>query len=105
LPLNGFQWRGALERLSPHRRWIAPDSMGLGYTEVPEGRRLEPEAQASMLAALLDALAIRVDLVASDSGGAIAQLFVARYPERVRTLLLTKAAPRCPIRSLLIQPE
>jgi haloalkane dehalogenase len=30
-----------------------------------------------------------VDLVGSDSGGAIAQLFVARYPERVRTLLLT----------------
>ena len=43
-----------------------------------------------MFAALLDTLAIpSVDLVASDSGGAIAQLFVARYPERVRTLLLT----------------
>jgi pimeloyl-ACP methyl ester carboxylesterase len=30
-----------------------------------------------------------VDLVGSDSGGAIAQIFVARHPERVRTLLLT----------------
>src|SRR5690606_27095300 len=30
-----------------------------------------------------------VDLVASDSGGAIAQLFLVRYPERVRTVLLT----------------
>jgi haloalkane dehalogenase len=90
LPLNGFQWRGALERLSPHRRCIAPDSMGLGYSEIPEGQSLAPQAQASMLAALLDALTVRaVDLVASDSGGAIAQLFVARYPERVRTLLLT----------------
>jgi haloalkane dehalogenase len=90
LPLNGFQWRGALERLSPHRRCIAPDFMGLGYSEVPEGQGLAPEAQASMLAALLDTLAISsVDLVASDSGGAIAQLFAARYPERVRSLLLT----------------
>jgi haloalkane dehalogenase len=90
LPLNGFQWRGALERLWPHRRCIAPDSMGLGYGEIPEGASLAPEAQASMLAALLDALAIHaVDLVGSDSGGAIAQIFVARYPERVRTLLLT----------------
>jgi pimeloyl-ACP methyl ester carboxylesterase len=90
LPLNGFQWRGALERLWPHRRCIAPDSMGLGYSEVPEGQSLAPEAQASMLVALLDTLAIpAVDLVASDSGGAIAQLFVARHPERVRTLLLT----------------
>jgi haloalkane dehalogenase len=90
LPLNGFQWRGALERLSSHRRCIAPDSMGLGYSEVPAGQDLSPEAQVRMLAALLDALGVpAVDLVGSDSGGAIAQIFVARHPERVRTLLLT----------------
>jgi haloalkane dehalogenase len=90
LPLNGFQWRGALERLSSHRRCIAPDSMGLGYTEARDGQCLAPEAQAEMLAALLDTLGIEeVELVASDSGGAIAQLFVARFPARVRTLMLT----------------
>ncbi|WP_208752604.1 alpha/beta fold hydrolase [Corallococcus carmarthensis] len=32
---------------------------------------------------------IGFDLVANDSGGAVAQLFVAQHPERVRTLLLT----------------
>lgn len=90
LPLNGYQWRGALDRLSAHRRCVAPDLMGLGYSEIPEGQSLAPEAQAEMLAALLDALAIdAVDLVGSDSGGAVAQIFVARHPERVRTLLLT----------------
>ena len=90
LPLNGFQWRGALERLSSHRRCIAPDSMGLGYSEIAEGQNLAPEAQAAMFAAFLDVLAIpSVDLVASDSGGAIAQIFLARYPQRARTLLLT----------------
>lgn len=90
LPLNGFQWRGALERLSLYRRCIAPDSMGLGYSEIPEGQDLAPEAQAGMIVALLDTLAIpSVDLVASDSGGAIAQILVARHPGRVRTLLLT----------------
>jgi pimeloyl-ACP methyl ester carboxylesterase len=90
LPLNGFQWRGALERLAPYRRCIAPDSMGLGYSEIPPGQDLSPEAQTSMFAAFLDTLSIdTVDLVASDSGGAVAQLFVARYPERVRTILLT----------------
>lgn len=90
LPLNGFQWRGALERLSAYRRCIAADSMGLGYSEIRTGQSLAPEAQADMLAALLDTLSIAtVDLVGSDSGGAIAQLFVARYPRRVRTLLLT----------------
>ena len=90
LPLNGFQWRGALERLSPGRRCIAPDSMGLGYSEIPDGQSLTPEAQVDMLVAFLDALRVpRVDLVASDSGGAIAQILVARHPERVRSLLLT----------------
>lgn len=89
-PLNGFQWRGALERLSPIRRCIAPDFMGLGYSEVPEKQDLSPEAQADMYAALLDQLGVSsVDLVGSDSGGAVAQVFVARYPQRVRSLLLT----------------
>lgn len=89
-PLNGFQWRGAIERLAARRRCIAPDFMGLGYSQIPEQQSFAADAQAAMLAAFLDALAIRkVDIVASDSGGAVAQLFVARYPERVRTLLLT----------------
>jgi haloalkane dehalogenase len=90
LPLNSFQWRGALERLAPLRRCIAPDSLGLGYTEVSASQDLGPVAQMQMCAAFLDALGIdAVDLVASDSGGAIAQLFVAAYPARVKSLLLT----------------
>jgi pimeloyl-ACP methyl ester carboxylesterase len=88
-PLNSFQWRGALERLGAHRRCIAPDFLGLGYTEVV-GQSVAPDAQVNMLAAFLDSLSIqRVDVVASDSGGAVAQLLVVRHPKRVRTLLLT----------------
>lgn len=89
-PLNGFQWRGALERLSADRRCLAPDFLGMGYTEVADGQSVAPDAQAAMLVALLDALSIpAVDLIANDSGGAVAQLFVTRHAERVRTLLLT----------------
>ena len=89
-PLNGFQWRGALERLSAHRRCIAPDFLAMGYTDVADGQSVAPDAQVAMLVALLDVLSIRrVDLVANDSGGAVAQLLVARHPELVRTLLLT----------------
>jgi haloalkane dehalogenase len=89
-PLNGFQWRGALERLQAHRRCIAPDVMGLGYTQTPETQAISPETQAKMLAMLLDSLHIdAVDLVGNDSGGLVSQLFVAKYPQRVRTLLLT----------------
>ena len=89
-PLNSFQWRGAIGRLSPHRRCIAPDFLGLGYTEVAPGQSVTPDAQVAMLVALLDALGVaRVDVVANDSGGAVAQLFMTRHRDRVRTLLLT----------------
>jgi len=89
-PLNSYQWRGAIDRLSAHRRCIAPDFMGLGYTQVAENQSVTPAAQVEMLATLLDRLSIdSVDVIASDSGGAVAQLFLLRHPQRVRTLLLT----------------
>ena len=89
-PLSSFQWRGVIEQLSGERRCVAPDALGLGYTAVARGQSLTAGAQADMLIAFLDNLAIdRVDLIANDSGGAIAQLFLSRHPERVRTLLLT----------------
>lgn len=89
-PVNGYQWRGALDRLAPHRRCIAPDFLGLGFTDVAEGQSVAPDAQVAMLLALLDRLEVAaVDLVANDSGGAIAQLLLVRHPERVRSVLLT----------------
>jgi haloalkane dehalogenase len=89
-PLNSFQWRGAIDRLSTLRRCLAPDFMGLGHTEVAADQSVAPAAQADMLAAFLDHLSVHdVDLIANDSGGAVAQLFVTRYPQKVRSLLLT----------------
>jgi haloalkane dehalogenase len=89
-PLNGFQWRGVISRLSRHRQCIAPDFMSLGYTETAESQQITPETQAEMLAEFLDFLKIEsVDIVANDTGGEVAQLFVAHYPGRVRTLLLS----------------
>jgi pimeloyl-ACP methyl ester carboxylesterase len=64
--------------------------MGLGYTQTPENQPISPETQVEMLGMLLDSLHIdAVDLVGNDSGGLVSQLFVAKYPHRVRTLLLT----------------
>lgn len=89
-PLNAFQWRGAITGLSPFRRCIAPDFMGLGFTEVPKTQSLAPREQAAMIVALLDKLSVpSADLIANDSGGAVAQLLVTRHPSRFRTLLLT----------------
>ncbi|HEV7606644.1 MAG TPA: alpha/beta hydrolase [Steroidobacteraceae bacterium] len=89
-PLNGFQWRGAIERLSPYARCIAPDFLGMGHSRTDADRDLGPDSQVSMLASLLNSLGIaQVDLIANDSGGAVAQLFAVRHPTRVRSLLLT----------------
>jgi pimeloyl-ACP methyl ester carboxylesterase len=89
-PLNGFQWRGAMAGLCGFRRCLAPDFMGLGFTEVAPDQSLLPAEQVRMLVDLLDALGVyAVDIVANDSGGAVAQLFATRHPDRVRTLLLT----------------
>jgi pimeloyl-ACP methyl ester carboxylesterase len=35
LPLCGYQWRYALDELSSMRTCVAPDMMGLGYSEIP----------------------------------------------------------------------
>lgn len=89
-PLNGFQWRGVIDRLQAHRRCIAPDLLGLGYTEPNHGQSVAPDAQVAMLDALLERLGVTtVDLVGNDSGGAVAQLFAIHNPRRVRSLLLT----------------
>jgi haloalkane dehalogenase len=89
-PLSSFQWRGVIDRLSSGRRCIAPDLMGLGYTEVAENQSVAPAAQVDMITAVLDGLSLqKVDLIANDSGGAIAQLFMTRHPDRIRTALLT----------------
>ena len=90
LPLCGFQWRETLDDLAPARRCIAPDLMGLGYSEVKPGQDISFESQAKMLAAFLDARDIaQVDLVGNDTGGGVSQIFAALNPERVRTLTLT----------------
>jgi pimeloyl-ACP methyl ester carboxylesterase len=89
-PLGGFQWRGAIERLHSYRRCIVPDVMGMGFTETPQDQTISPATQVEMLTALLDRLRIHaVDIVANDSGGLVAQLFLAAHPSRVRSLLLT----------------
>lgn len=89
-PLNGFQWRHQVERFAGQRRSIVPDFLGLGFTRVAEGQSVAPDAQVRMLEQLLAKLDVaKVDLVANDSGGAVAQMFAVAHPDRVRTMLLT----------------
>lgn len=89
-PLNGYQWRGAIARLKNVRRCVAPDFMGLGYSDVPADADLSPMQQMGMILSLLDRLDIgRADIISNDSGTGVALLLAAHHPERVRSLLLT----------------
>ena len=89
-PLCGYQWRYALDELSSMRTCVAPDMMGLGYSEIPAEQDISFESQAKMLSAFLDARSIeQVDLIGNDTGGGVSQIFLSLFPERVRSLTLT----------------
>jgi pimeloyl-ACP methyl ester carboxylesterase len=90
VPLNGYHWRHIIDRVKHRRRCVALDLMALGYTEIAVDQDVCFAAQARMIAEVMDALAIdRADLIANDSGGAIAQIFAAHYPDRLNSLVLT----------------
>src|SRR5215213_6716325 len=91
-PFSSYIWRKVIPRLSSHYRCLAPDLIGLGATETPEGADWSLRAQAAMVVGLLDALGIeRAHVVGHDHGGAVAQLLAAEHPERIDRLVLSNA--------------
>jgi pimeloyl-ACP methyl ester carboxylesterase len=88
--MNSYLWRHVTERVSDVRRCVAVDLLAHGATRTHSSADLSFKAQAEMLEAFCAKLGVdQVDLVANDSGGAIAQIFAARHPERIRSLTLT----------------
>src|SRR5258705_2476026 len=83
--LSGHLWRHQLADLSDIRRCVAVDLLAHGYTAIAPDQDVSVTANANMLKEFLDALSIdQADLVGNDSGGGIAQIFAALYPERGR---------------------
>jgi pimeloyl-ACP methyl ester carboxylesterase len=90
VPLNGYHWRHVIDRVQHRRRCIAIDLMGLGYTEIEPAQDVSFTAQAHMIVEVIDALGIeKIDLVGNDSGGAVAQILAANFPDRLTSLVLT----------------
>ncbi|MBP2365058.1 alpha/beta fold hydrolase [Pseudonocardia parietis] len=82
-------WRGVLPELAETRRVIAPDIVGFGYTEHPEGYTFSRQAWVDHLAGLLDALELeKVSIVGNSFGGALALWLADQFPERVDRLAL-----------------
>jgi pimeloyl-ACP methyl ester carboxylesterase len=88
--MSGFMWHRVIDAVRDERRCIAYNLPVHGGSEVGDGQPLDLDANAAMLEAFCDALGLdELDLVANDTGGAVAQAFAVRRPERIRTLTLT----------------
>jgi pimeloyl-ACP methyl ester carboxylesterase len=91
LLVNGLLWRKVVPKLSGQLRCIVPD-WPLGSHELPlaPGADATPGGVAKLIADVLAALELDdVTLVGNDSGGALCQLVVTRFPERIGRLVLT----------------
>jgi len=71
-PSWSFDWRHLVAGLRATHRCLAPDHLGFGLSERPEGADYAPEAHARRFRAWMDALQLRdVTLVVHDFGGPI----------------------------------
>ena len=92
--VNADLWRNVIWDVADVRRCIALDLPAHGGTPVPTEGAVGDDLTLHGHAARLDELCAhlgldQVDVVANDTGGAVAQVFAARHPGRVRTLTLT----------------
>jgi pimeloyl-ACP methyl ester carboxylesterase len=88
--LNAYLWRHVIDELEHERRCLAPDMPAHGRSPAAPGQDLSLNGLADLLAAFCDAVGVdTIDLVANDTGGAVAQVFAVRHPGRLRSLVLT----------------
>jgi pimeloyl-ACP methyl ester carboxylesterase len=87
---NAFFWRNVLPAVGTRRRCIAIDLPAHGQTRTTDSWDLSLGGLSQALVALCDGIgADQVDLVANDTGGAVAQIFAATNPQRLRSFTLT----------------
>jgi len=85
-------WRGVIPQLSPSRRVVAPNMVGFGPTERPEGIEYNWSVWTTQVIDLLDALGIeKTDLVGNSFGGALALRLAIDHPDRINRLVLMGA--------------
>ena len=88
-PEWSFSFRIPIKRLSGEYRCVAPDHLGFGLSEKPNGADLTPYAHARRLETLLDHLALeRYTLVMNDWGGPIGMSMAESFPKRIAGLVV-----------------
>ena len=82
-------WRLVIPALSDRFRVIAPDMVGFGFSERPDGADYSVQTWADQVVGLLDALGLdKASIVGNSFGGAIALRMASQHPERVDKLVL-----------------
>lgn len=82
-------WRLCLPLLADRFHCYAPDMVGFGFTERPEGITYGLQGWVDQLLGFLDALGLeRVSLVGNSFGGAIALRFAVDHPDRLDRMVL-----------------
>jgi pimeloyl-ACP methyl ester carboxylesterase len=92
LLVNAELWRAVVPDVADAGfRCLAPDwPLGSHSTPMAPDADLTPPGQAKLIADFLEKLDLRnVTLVANDTGGALTQLVMASYPERIARVVLT----------------
>jgi pimeloyl-ACP methyl ester carboxylesterase len=87
---NSYLWRNVIASLAGEARCIALDLPLHGHSPARTDQDFSLAALAAVVADFCTALGLNdLDLVANDTGGAIAQIFAATHPELLHTFTLT----------------
>ena len=90
LGTNALLWRHVIRAFADDRRCVAIDLPLHGRTPAAAGQDFTLSALAEVVEGVCETAGLRsVDLVAHDTGGAVAQVFAARHSRRLRSLCLT----------------
>ena len=85
-------WRLTIPELSQNFRVIAPDVVGFGFTERPDGFVYNRENWTRHLLDFIDALGLdSLDVVGNSFGGAMALSLASALPDKVRRVVLMGA--------------
>jgi len=95
-PTWSFYFRELIKALAPDVRVIAPDHIGCGLSDKPDGRHYNYRLKQRVddLESFVDFLSLEQDvtLVMHDWGGAIGMTFALRRPERIKRIVVMNSA-------------
>lgn len=82
-------WRMNLPVFSEHFRVIAPDVVGFGYTERPQGVVYDKATWLKHILGIMDACGVeKADIIGNSFGGGMALALAAAHPQRVGKIIL-----------------